>query len=104
MGKNTKPLVSPNRFTVFSIEVDKEIKLDTSYDVHNITKESIVYHQYKNIRSLYISDAQLELDSRKRITNVIQNGHTLPLFFVEINSNTNDKKILNESSMLHTKI
>jgi hypothetical protein len=67
MGKNTKPLVSPNRFAVFSIEVDKEIKLDTSYDVHNITKESIVYHQYKNIRSLYISDAQLELDSRKKL-------------------------------------
>jgi hypothetical protein len=39
----------------------------------------------------------LELDSRKRITNVIQNGHTLPLFFVEINPNTNDSKILNES-------
>jgi hypothetical protein len=36
--------------------------------------------------------------------NFIQNGHTLPMFFVEINPNTNDKKILNESSMLHTKI
>jgi hypothetical protein len=84
--------------------VDKEIKLDTSCDVHNITKESIVYYQYKNIRSLNISDALLELDTRKRIKNVIQNGHTLPLFFVAINPNTNDKKILNESSMLHTKV
>jgi hypothetical protein len=72
--------------------VDKEIKLETSCDVHNITKESIFYHQYKNIRSLYISDALLELNSRKIITNVIQNGHTLPLFFVEINPNINDKK------------
>jgi disulfide oxidoreductase YuzD len=87
--------------------VDKKIKLDTSCDVHNITKESIVYHQYKNIRSLYIyiyiSDARLELDSRKRITNVIQNDHMIPLFFVEINPNKNDKKIFNESLMLHTK-
>jgi hypothetical protein len=80
--------------------VDKEIKLDTSYDVHNITKESFVYHQYKNIGTLYISDALWELDSRKRITNIIQNGHTLPLFIVAINPNT----IFNESSMLHTKI
>jgi hypothetical protein len=84
--------------------VDKEIKLDTSCDVQFTTNESIVYYQYKNIRSLYISDALLELDSRKIIKNVIQNGHTLPLYFVAINPNTNDKKILNESSMLHTKV
>jgi len=39
-----------------------------------------------------------------RVTNVIKNGNPCPLFLKELNLNTNNKEILNLSSILHIKI
>jgi hypothetical protein len=71
------------------------------------------YRSYKVIiRNLHhttlisdISDALLELGhSTRRIINVMKNGNLCLLLFVELKSNTNQKDILNLSSILYTKI
>ncbi|KAL4082674.1 hypothetical protein QTP88_029735 [Uroleucon formosanum] len=84
---------------------------DTSASFHTFIPPT--YQPYKVIiRNLYhttlisdISDALSELVlSARRVTNVIKNGHPCPLFLVELNLNTDNKNILNLSSILHTKI
>ncbi|KAE9537986.1 hypothetical protein AGLY_005958 [Aphis glycines] len=72
-----------------------------------------IYRPYKIvIRNLHhstlISDISDALDELGHfiscVINISKNGHPLPLFFVDLKRNTNNKEVLSLSSILHTKI
>lgn len=100
-------IIRPHGRIMFNLIVNH--LMDTSASFHTFMPPP--YRPYKVIiRNLHhttlisdISDALSELGhSTRRVTNIIKNGHPCPLFLVELNPNTNNKDILNLSSILHT--
>jgi predicted Zn-ribbon and HTH transcriptional regulator len=102
-------IVLPQGREHFNIIAEYLMETDASF----YTFMPSIYRPYKIvIRNLHhstltsdISDALDELGhSATCVVNVIKNRRPLPLFFVNLTPNTNNKEVLSISSILHTKM